>query len=362
MKDRPKHELEALRAVDPRVAIEGGAVAPEAGDLAVAALVGGERRAEERGAQRDGQEPGGGDGGRWGPPRTGIDGRTAALAAVAFGIALLAQVLTFGLSLTPDRYVLVLLAPALVLGRGRRFLLDFVPFVVLIVLYEECRGIAHTLHPHPFYAPQLDAEKALFLGHVPSVELQDWLWTGSLHWYDEFLSAMTRIHFIVPPTLAFALWLKRRALFYRFAATLLVLSYAGALTFWLFPAAPPWAASEHGLIPFLANPAGVQAATSPLPTDSGPVYRLLDGNPYAAVPSLHGGYSLLIFLFIATLAWRTRWRWWAIVPAAAYPIIQSIAVVYTGNHYVVDLLIGFCYAVGAFYGVLRFWRWRGWPE
>jgi membrane-associated phospholipid phosphatase len=173
---------------------------------------------------------------------------------------------------------------------------------------------------------------------------------------------MTRIHFIVPPTLAFALWLKRRALFYRFAATLLVLSYAGALTFWLFPAAPPWAASEHGLIPFLANPAGVQAATSPLPTDSGPVYRLLDGNPYAAVPSLHGGYSLLIFLFIATLAWRTRWRWWAIVPAAAYPIIQSIAVVYTGNHYVVDLLIGFCYAVGAFYGVLRFWRWRGWPE
>jgi membrane-associated phospholipid phosphatase len=362
MKDRPKHELEALRAVDPRVAIEGGAVAPETGDLAVAALVGGERRAEERGAQRDGQEPGGGDGGRWGPPRTGIDGRTAALAAVAFGIALLAQVLTFGLSLTPDRYLLVLLAPALVLGRGRRFLLDFVPFVVLIVLYEECRGIAHTLHPHPFYAPQLDAEKALFLGHVPSVELQDWLWTGSLHWYDEFLSAMTRIHFIVPPTLAFALWLKRRALFYRFAATLLVLSYAGALTFWLFPAAPPWAASERGLIPFLANPAGVQATTSPLPTDSGPVYRLLDGNPYAAVPSLHGGYSLLIFLFISTLAWRTRWRWWAIVPAAAYPIIQSIAVVYTGNHYVVDLLIGFCYAVGAFYGVLRFWRWRGWPE
>jgi membrane-associated phospholipid phosphatase len=338
MKDRPKHELEALRAIDPRVAVEGGAVAPQAGDLAVASLVGGERRAEERRAQGDGKEPGEGDGGRWGPPRTGIDGGTAALAAVAFGIALLAQVLTFGLSLTPDRYVLVLLAPALVLGRGRRFLLDFVPFVVLIVVYEECRGIAHTLHPHPYYAPQLDAEKALFFGHVPSVDLQDWLWTGSLHWYDQFLSAMTRVHFIVPPTLAFALWLKRRALFYRFAA------------------------SERGLIPFLANPAGVQAATSPLPTDSGPVYRLVDGNPYAAVPSLHGGYSLLVFLFLATLAWRTRWRWWVIVPAAAYPIIQSIAVVYTGNHYVVDLLIGFCYAIAAVYGVHRFWRWRGWPE
>ena len=184
MKDRPKHELEALRAIDPRVAVEGGAVTPQAGDLPVAALVGGERRAEERGAESNGKEPGEGDGGRWGPPRTSIDGRTAALAAVVFALALVAQVLTFGLSLTPDRYVLVLLAPALVLGCGRRFVLDFVPFVVLIVMYEECRGIAHTLHPHPYYLPQLDAEKALFLrtrpvGRAPGLALDRDACTGT---------------------------------------------------------------------------------------------------------------------------------------------------------------------------------------
>ena len=137
----------------------------------------------------------------------------------------------------------MLLAPALVLGAGRRFALDFVPFVLLIVLYEECRGIAHIL-TRPVRLPQLDAEKFLFFGHVPSKVLQDWLWTGTLQWYDQAMSALTRIHFIVPPTLAFALWLKRRALFYRFAATLLTLSYAGALTFALFPAAPPWRAAE----------------------------------------------------------------------------------------------------------------------
>ena len=67
-------------------------------------------------------------------------------------------------------------------------------------------------------------------------------------------------------------------------------------------------------------------------------------------------------LFVVTLAWKTRWRWWVTIPAALYPIIQTIAVVYTGNHYVVDLLIGFVYAVAALYGVHRFWRWRGWPE
>ena len=56
-----------------------------------------------------------------------------------------------------------------------------------------------------------------------------------------------------------------------------------------------------------------------------------------------------------------RWRWWGIAVAALYPLAQSFAVVYTGNHYVVDLLIGFLYATLAFMAVNWFWRRRGWP-
>ncbi|MDX6547146.1 MAG: hypothetical protein QOG33_696 [Gaiellales bacterium] len=361
MQDRPKDEQQPLRAVDPGLIVEPGSAVPQPGDLAVPALVGGQGSVQEGQAERDGKRAGDDGGQRWGPPRADIDRPTAALAAVAFTVALGAQVLTFGLSLTPDRYLLVLLAPALVIGRGRRFMLDFVPFVLLIVWYEECRGLAHIVHPSPYYMPHLDAEKFLFFGHVPSNVLQDWLWKGHLSWYDQVISAVTRIHFIVPPTLAFALWLKRRALFYRWAATLLALSYAGALTFAIYPAAPPWAAAAKGLIPLLSNPAGVQADQSPLPTDSGPLYHLVDGNPYAAIPSLHGGYSFLIFLFIATLVWNTRWRWLAYV-MVLYPAVQSFAAVYTGNHYVVDLLIGFVYATAALYGVRWFWRRQGWPE
>ena len=48
--------------------------------------------------------------------------------------------------------------------------------------------------------------------------------------------------------------------------------------------------------------------------------------------------------------------------ALLYPIVQSIAVVYTGNHYVVDLLIGGVYATVAVFGVRRLWRRLGWPE
>jgi hypothetical protein len=289
---------------------------------------------------------------------------------LALLVALAGAVYLFGLALTPDRYLLVLLAPALVLRRGKRYLLDFVPFAVLIVLYAECRGIAHILHPDPYYRPQLDAEKLFFGGYIPAVELQHWLWDGRQQWYDHAVQVVTKLHFIVPPLLGYALWLRRRALFLRFAASMLVLSFAGALTFFLFPAAPPWAAAQSNLIEPITKLTGSPASSvassatrSSLPDTVGAwsVSRLIDPNPYAAVPSLHGGYAFFVFLFVATLLWRTRWRW--VVPLAAlYPLAQSFAVIYTGNHYVVDLVIGFGYAAAAVFGVRWLWRRRGWPE
>ena len=92
------------------------------------------------------------------------------------------------------------------------------------------------------------------------------------------------------------------------------------------------------------------------------IASFIDPNPYAAIPSLHAGYAFLVFLFVAMLAWRTPWRRIVVPLAALYPLLQSFAVVYTGNHYVVDLLIGFAYASAALFGVLWFWRRRGWPE
>ena len=91
------------------------------------------------------------------------------------------------------------------------------------------------------------------------------------------------------------------------------------------------------------------------------VSRLIDPNPYAAIPSLHAGYAFLCFLFVVTIAWKTRWRWSALGIGAIYPLAQSFAVVYTGNHYVVDLMIGYLYAATALAAVWWFWRRRRLP-
>jgi membrane-associated phospholipid phosphatase len=276
-----------------------------------------------------------------------------ALAALAASLAL--TIYSFGLSLTPDRMLLVLLAPAFVLRRVRVYLMDFVPFAALIILYAELRGLAHVVQPVPHYAPQLNAERWLFGGDVPSAYLQHNVWRGGHVWYDTLLFEITRVHSIVPPAFAFLLWMKRRALFYRFAATILALSYAAVVVFVAFPSAPPWAASIG------VTRLGASASSLPYLAPVS-LSHVIDSNPYAAIPSLHAGYSFLVFLFISTLFWRSRWRWPVVVVTALYPIAQSFAAVYTGNHYVVDLVIGYAFAAATMFGVRALWRRRGLPE
>ena len=67
----------------------------------------------------------------------------------------------------------------------------------------------------------------------------------------------------------------------------------------------------------------------------------------AAVPSLHAAYALLIALFLWPLA-RGAWR----IPLAAYPVAMGFALVYTAEHYVVDVLLGWVYAAAATVAVM----------
>jgi membrane-associated phospholipid phosphatase len=339
-----------LRTVNPSAVVESDSAVPQPRDLSVASLVRRERRTPEddTGPER---EEGGERGERWGPPRADLDTTTIALAA---GVPLLVLAIAIGvldLSLSPDRYALLLFAPALAIRRGRRFLLDFLPYIALIVLYAECRGLAHVVRPDPYFTPHLDLERWLFGGSVPASVLQEWFWVGQERWYDRLLLGVSRIHQFVPLTLAFVLWMRRRALYFRFAATMLVLSFAAALTFLLYPAAPPWHAAQTGLLS--AEKIGGHASLS---SSGWAPYDLVRGNPDAAIPSLHAGYAFLVFLFLSALFWRTRWRVPFACVAALYPLLQSFAAVYTGNHYVIDLVIGYCYAAGAFFGVSYAWN------
>ncbi len=269
--------------------------------------------------------------------------RRTAVLVVAYAAALAGMVLVKGLFISGDRYFLILLVPALALGLGRAYARDFLPFVVLILLYEEVRGLAHSLHVAigygPFVEPPIWLDRLLFLGSVPPEAVQRWLWSGDLQWYDQALALLNRAHFFVPPTLLFLIWLERRDLFYRCAATMVVVSFAAAVIFLVFPVAPPWRASELGDLAELVKIGSVQAASAPVETSRSLIADTLLRNPYAAVPSLHTGYSLLTLIFAWT--WRRRVGI-AFIP---YTALMWFTIVYFADHYVADILAGIAVAV-----------------
>jgi hypothetical protein len=265
-----------------------------------------------------------------------------------YAVGLGGMVATRGLYLTPDRYFLILLVPALALGVARRYVLDFLPFIALIILYEVTRGMAHILRPHPYYAPQLDIDRWL-TGTVPTIWLQNLLWDGHLSWWEAALSVLTKLHFIVPPTLLFLIWLRRRDLYYRFAATLLAVSFAGAVTFAIWPAAPPWMAGRDGWIPKVHR-IDYNSVTGVPDSTSSWIHQLYDiRNDSAAVPSLHAAYALLVVLFCFALGRRVG------LASIPYALGMWFAIVYFGEHYLSDALIGCAYAAIGYVLVRRWW-------
>jgi hypothetical protein len=241
------------------------------------------------------------------------------------------------------RVFLVPLAIALALARLRPFLRDFVPFALGIFAYEWARTFAHRIHPAAFYRPQLDADRWIGLGRTPTARLQGWLFDGHLRRHDDALIFLHSLNFAVPLAVLFAIWLQWRPLYVRCATALVATSFAAALIFAIAPTAPPWLAAQRGLLPGVER---IRLLGGPL-VSHGAVQRLFDDNPVAAVPSLHAAYSLLVVLMV-----RRAWPR-ATALAIAYALAMQFSVVYLGEHYVSDLLVGDGFAVAAWIAVMR---------
>ena len=136
--------------------------------------------------------------------------RRAALAAVAFLAA--AWLLGLGTLLpSSNRWFLVLLAPALVYRRGLRYIRYFAPLALAVLVYEWLRTTAHRINPDPFYRPQIDVDKVIGLGRVPSVRLQGWLYDGTPGAFEHALDNVHEWHVAALLGALFLLWLDSHA-------------------------------------------------------------------------------------------------------------------------------------------------------
>jgi membrane-associated phospholipid phosphatase len=102
----------------------------------------------------------------------------------------------------------------------------------------------------------------------------------------------------------------------------------------VFPTAPPRLMPEWGFADPVAGLAGVEASSS--------VTDVLV-NPFAAVPSMHVAFALMLGLPMAQMVRRSwaRWLW------LGYPVLVSAVVVVTANHWWTDAFLGACVAAVA---------------
>lgn len=183
------------------------------------------------------------------------------------------------------------------------------------------------------------------LGIYRELTMQSWILD---HYW--MIKTMNWIYFWghMPMVIVLAVWLytrHRRA--YRITRNAFLASGAiGVVLYWMFPVAPPRLIPFAGFIDTMAqfDRVGYNAQEA----------RAFV-NPYAAIPSLHYGWSLLLGAIVAWVG-RNPLAW---VFGAVWPVAMFFAVVMTGNHFILDAVAG---AIVSFAGLgiaLAIERW--WP-
>jgi hypothetical protein len=293
------------------------------------------------------------DGRRWTFPWLEVS------AGVVYTVALIAYTAHYGAPLKTVKIFIAIMLGLLVptLRRPRHWLRgvvrDWVPLLVILSTYDLLRGHADNINTVVHYNPQLGLDKLLSGGQTVSHVLQNVLWKGHASWYDHIVSTIYLSHFCVTLIVLAVLWLTNELTFRRYRNLVLVVVLSAFATYFAYPAAPPWLAAYTDrtaevvrTVGMTLHAAALQAHDPVLPGQGNAL-----SNPVAALPSLHAALPMLLALFF----WG-RVRRWVRVLLAVYPPAMAFVLVYGGEHFVFDILMGWGYAVVAYLLMKKVWE------
>ena len=189
------------------------------------------------------------------------------------------------------------------------------------------------------------ADRFIGGGTTPTLRLQRLLGRpGRFHAWEKALVWSHWLWFLFPHGTVAYLLLRHPERFARGAGQIYATFDLGLIGYWAVPTAPPWYAAKEGLMDDGMTPElrrmMVEYGEEFWGSGWGPLYGFLGGNPLAAMPSLHFATSVMAAHQLAETG-----------PVAAavgwlYTATLGVALVYLGEHYVVDLAAGLALAEG----------------
>jgi hypothetical protein len=230
-----------------------------------------------------------------------------------------------------------------------QLVLDWMPIVVVLWAYDLTRGAADSMGIAIHKTTMIDFDKFVFGGQVPTEWLQAHLYDpNALSAWNVGFTLIYTSYFITPFALGGWLWVRERGSFLRYRRRLVSLALAGLATYIAFPAAPPWMASEEGLLGPVVRTTGkgweiIGVGTATLFSKGQEGINLT-----AAVPSLHSAFTMLVALTIWPLVKRKRLRPLLLL----YPMAMGLTLMATGEHYFFDVVLGWGYGAG----VIAIWN------
>ena len=270
--------------------------------------------------------------------------RTAAYGALALGVAaplvrrrlrLPPPVVTATAAMAP--FALCVLVPR---SRARDVGTCVLQMWAYVATYQMPADDPERLEQRVRIAYPVKVDRMIGLGKTPTIRLQRAFGRpGHANALEKVLIWSHWLWFFVPHGTAVYLLARHPERFARGAAHIYGTFDLGLIGYWAAPTAPPWYAAQKGLMDDGLTPElrrmMVEYGEQFWKSGWQPLYGFLGGNPLAAMPSLHFATSVMAARLLGEtgrLAGALGW---------GYATTLGVALVYLGEHYVVDLAAGY---------------------
>lgn len=255
-----------------------------------------------------------------------------------------------------DQVVLVVIFNLCYFGShlSRQFILGFSIFIIYWIIFDYMKAFPNYKFGEVHIESLYNLEKSVF-----GIQIGDTLLTPNEYFAlhtSKPVDLITGIFYLcwVPIPLAFAafLFFKNRRSFFEFSLSFFLINLIGFIGYYAYPAAPPWYVLQYGFDFNPATPgntAGFSRFDELLNVSVFKGMYAKSSNVFAAMPSMHAAFMMIVLFFGV----RHNMKAWNVLFAIVMVGIW-FAAVYSGHHYVLDVLAGiFCAALGIF--LLQWW-------